>query len=182
MSLKSTLASILGGKAKRLSARELDRIRAAAEKEEKDAERDEESTSAMDGEDEDEDQDGDTDTADPADPDEDGDAEKDDDEDGDGPEARVLRRVAAITGCKEARGREKLASKLAATPGMTVAQARALLRAAPKSSALAAQMAGQDPAIAADGGTAASDDDDPIAAFIAAGQGHRLVESARRKH
>ena len=163
MSLKSTLAKILGGKAKNLSAGQLSRIRAAAEKDKKDPEAEDgtedEDPAAMDGE-EDDGEDA-TDSADPADPDPDvdGDGEEDDDEDGDGAdnvEAKVLRRVTAITGCKEAKGREKLAGKLAAQPGMTVKTAQSILRCAPKASSLAAAMDGQDPVIANQGGNPAT--------------------------
>lgn len=62
----------------------------------------------------------------------------------------------AILALPEAKGREALAQRLAFKPGMTVAEAKADLAAAPRRSALADRMVGQDPKITGSGAPAAA--------------------------
>lgn len=144
--LQATLDKILGGRGKNLTSGQFNQIRAAA-MEDEDTEtpvgdEDEEPTA----EDSTDEEGGDEDTMAEDSPDED---------EEESVEARVLKRITAITGCKEAVGREKLAAKLASQPGMTFATARAILRTAPTSSSLGAQMSGQDPSISNSGGNVA---------------------------
>jgi len=78
------------------------------------------------------------------------------DEGEEGGDAKANATVAeAVLDLPEAKGREKLARKLAFTPGMTVKQAKDLLSASPKGETLADRMRGRDPNLSAEGGQVA---------------------------
>lgn len=84
-------------------------------------------------------------------------AEDDPEPDAEDEEETVNAKTAkAILALPEAKGREALAQRLAFKPGMTVAEARADLAAAPRRSALADRMVGQDPKLSGSGAPAAA--------------------------
>jgi capsid assembly protease len=140
------------------------------------SEEDDENTSAEDDDENTSAEDDDEDTS-AEDDDDDASAEDDDEEDGK-VDAKVARQ---ILGCKEAKGRSKLASRLATTPGMTLKKARGLLQAAGKEASGSRLSGTPDPAVtggaggsSARGATGNADADAALAAFAKSGQGARL--------
>lgn len=77
----------------------------------------------------------------------------DEDDDAEGAPAADAKVASAVLDLPEAKGREKLAKKLAFQPGMSVAMAKDLLSSAAKESTLADRMNGRDPQLTPSGGS-----------------------------
>ena len=116
------------------------------------------------------------------DEDEDTTSEEDEDEEDGQVDAKTAR---AILGLKEAKGRDKLAAKLATTPGMTVKRARGLLAASSRSSSSSLSGRVTDPNVRSNATkgeagnfTGNADCDAAIAAYAKAGNSSRIRKPA----
>lgn len=109
--------------------------------------------------------------------DDDSEAAAEDDEDEGKVDARTAR---AIMNLPQARGREKLANRLAFTPGMTVKQAGRLLSDAPRGDRLADRMQGRDPNLTSGGGAPAAGGVNKAGAALVAAAKARAEKQRKR--